>query len=65
MKKLIKNPVFFITFLTSLMSLPLLVFLMDKYFLKLSDSALFFSELAIITMGMTSATVIILFFLKK
>lgn len=65
MKKLIKNPVFIIVFLTLLMGLPFLAFLMDKYFLRLSEPALFFAELSIITMGITSATVILLFFFKK
>ncbi|WP_028950287.1 hypothetical protein [Sulfurihydrogenibium subterraneum] len=65
MKKLYKNPVFIIVFLTSLMGLPFLVFLMDKYLLNLSEPVLFLAELSIITMGITSATIILLFFFKK
>lgn len=47
------------------MGLPFLVFLMDKYLLKLSEPVLFLAELSIITMGITSATIILLFFFKK
>lgn len=65
MKKLIKNPVFIIVFLTSLMGLPFLAFLMDKHLLKLSEPALFLAELSIVTMGITSATIILLFSLKN
>lgn len=65
MKRLLKNPVFITVFLTSLMGLPFVAFMFDRYLLKLQNPALFFAEVGIITMGMSSAFVILYFILKK
>lgn len=65
MKRLLKNPVFITVLLTSLMGLPFVALLFDKYLLKLDNPMLFFAEVGIITMGMSSAFVIIYFILKK
>jgi len=64
MKKLFKNPVFIIVLLTSLMGLPFIAFLLDKYLLHMSNPLLFLAEVSIIALGTTSAIIIILFFFK-
>lgn len=65
MRKLLKNPVFVTVLLISLMSLPFVALLLDKYLLKLDNPVLFFAEVGIITMGMSSAFIILYFILKK
>ena len=64
MKKLFKNPVFIIVFPTSLMGLPFIALLLDKYLLHMSNPLLFLTEVSIIALGTTSAIIILLFFLK-
>jgi hypothetical protein len=64
MKKLFKNPVFIIVFLTSLMGLPFIVFLLDKYLLHMSNPLLLLAEIGTIAFGITSAIIILLFFFK-
>jgi len=64
MKRLFKNSVFMIVLLTSLMGLPFIAFLLDKYLLHTSNPLLFFAEISIIALGTTSAIIILLFFFK-
>lgn len=65
MRRLLKNPVFVTALLISLMSLPFITLLFDKYLLKLDNPMLFFAEVGIISMGMSSAFIILYFILKK
>lgn len=65
MRRLLKNPVFITVFLTSLMGLPFVAFVFDRYLLKLENPVIFFVEIGIITMGITSAVVILYFILKR
>lgn len=65
MRRLLKNPVFVTVLLTSLMGLPFVALMLDKYLLKLDNPVLFFAEVGIITMGISSAFVILYFLLKK
>lgn len=65
MRKLLKNPVFITVFLTSLMGLPFVALVFDRYLLKLENPVIFFVEVGIIMMGITSAIVILYFILKR
>lgn len=65
MKKLLKNPVFVTILLISLMGLPFVALLFDKQLLKLDNPMLFFTEVGIITMGVTSAFIILFFIFKN
>ncbi len=60
-----KNPFPIIVFLTLLMTLPFIAFLMDKLLLKLNNSVLFFAEIMIIVMGISSGLLIYFFFLRR
>ena len=60
-----KNPFTIIVILTLLMTLPFIAFLLDKLLLKLDNSILFFAEIMIITMGISSGLLIYYFFLRK
>ena len=61
-----KNPFPIIVLLTLLMTLPFIAFLLDKVFLlKLDNSILFFAEIMIITLGISSGLLIYFFFLRK
>lgn len=60
-----KNPFTIIVILTLLMTLPFIAFLLDKLLLKLNNSILFFAEIMIITMGISSGLLIYYFFLRK
>ncbi|MEZ0324141.1 MAG: hypothetical protein ABWJ98_07520 [Hydrogenothermaceae bacterium] len=64
MKKLLKNPIFITVLLTSLMGLPFIALMFDKFLLKLENPIIFMAEISIIALGLTSG-VIILYFLFK
>ena len=60
-----KNPFIAVLILTGLMFLPFLVFLFDRFFLKLSNSILFFAELSIVSLGLFSGFLIYYFFFRN
>jgi len=60
-----KNPFPIIVLLTFLMTLPFIAFLLDKLLLKLDNSILFFAEILIIVMGISSGLLIYYFFFKN
>jgi len=60
-----KNPFIAVVILTGLMFLPFLVFLFDKFFLKLNTSVLLIAELGILSLGLISGFVIYYFFFKN
>ncbi|MEJ5172333.1 MAG: hypothetical protein WHT47_01325 [Hydrogenothermaceae bacterium] len=64
MKKLLKNPVFITVLLTSLMGLPFVALMFDKFLLKLENPILFMAEMSIITLGITSVVIILYFIFK-
>ncbi|MCX7761060.1 MAG: hypothetical protein N2Z81_07720 [Hydrogenothermaceae bacterium] len=64
MKKLLKNPVFITVLLTSFMGLPFVALMFDKFLLKLESPMIFMAEMSIITLGITSAVIILYFIFK-
>ncbi|WP_456463711.1 hypothetical protein [Persephonella sp.] len=60
-----KNPFTAVLILTGLMFLPFLVFLFDKFLLKLDTSILFIAELGIVSLGLFSGFLIYYFFFKN
>ncbi|MCX7738888.1 MAG: hypothetical protein N2Z80_05700 [Hydrogenothermaceae bacterium] len=65
MKRLLNNPVFIIVLLTLLMFLPIIVLLFDRYMLKTDNFMLFFAELGIITVGVSSGVLMFYFMSRK
>jgi len=61
MKGKLKNPLFVITLMTTLMALPFIAFLLDRFLLKLNNSFLFFAEITILSLGISSGIIIFLF----
>lgn len=61
MKGKLKNPLFVITLMTTLMALPFIAFLLDRFLLKLNNSFLFFAEITILSLGISSGVIIFLF----
>lgn len=65
MKRLLNNPVFVIVLLTLLMVLPFIALLLDRYLLKIDNFVLFFAELGIIIVGVSSGVLIFYFMSRK
>ncbi|GAB6072476.1 hypothetical protein JCM14244_08530 [Venenivibrio stagnispumantis] len=61
MKGKLENPLFVITLMTTLMALPFIAFLLDRFLLKLNNSFLFFAEITILSLGISSGVIIFLF----
>lgn len=64
MRRLLKNPVFITVLLTSLMALPFIALMFDKYLLRIQNPLIFTAELGIITLGISSAMIILYFIFK-
>ena len=60
-----KNPFIAVLILTGLMFLPFLVFLFDRFFIKMSNSILFIAELGIVSLGIFSGFLIYYFFFRN
>ncbi len=59
------NPFVVIVILTGLMTLPFIAFMLDKLLLNLNDKILFFAEISIVLVGISSALIIYFTFFKS